>query len=159
MGISSFRAGEAISAGDAIYLASNGLAFKGLSTVENRSRLAGVALDAGPSGSLIRTDTDGVYDTSKTFTPGVNQFLSHTTAGDYETFDVVVSGIAELSAPGVYLTKVGRALSTSVIDVELSQPVFLSNPTSVFLLENDDGLGVIDAILQEDSFRIDLETA
>jgi hypothetical protein len=54
MAIASLRAGETISAGDAVFVSSNGLVYKAAADTKAKASVAGVAVDGGSSGSLIR---------------------------------------------------------------------------------------------------------
>jgi len=158
MAIVSFRTSEAITAGDAVYVSETGLAVKASALELSQASVAGVAIDTGAPGSLIRVNTDAVYTSSSTFIPGEVQYLSVSTSGAYEPYEVISSGIALTSYAGFYLTPIGRALTTSKIDIEIGRPTFVENPTSVFLLE-DTNVPFIDAILQEDGSTIKLESA
>ena len=158
MAIVSFRAGESISAGDAVFVSASGFVYKAIATSFENASVAGVAIDNGSSSSLIRVNADSLYESSSTFVPGETQYLSLLTSGDYSTYAVLSSGLALTSYPGVYLSQVGKAVTTSKLEVETSVPVFLTNPTSVLLLESSAGL-ILDAILLEDGSTINLETA
>jgi hypothetical protein len=57
-----------------------------------------------------------------------------------------------------YQEVVGRAVTTSGLAVEAGKPVYVTNPTSILLLEDSVALS-LDAILLEDGSTIDLETA
>lgn len=157
MAIASFRAGETISAGDAIYVGSNGLVYKASGLNVTQASVGGLAIDSGSSGALIRVNVDSLYESLSGLTPGEYQYLSITTSGalvDYATWN---TQLAAISADG-YLTNVGRATNTTSVAVEIQPPVLVVNPTSVLLLEASSGL-TIDAILLEDGSYIDLETA
>jgi len=158
MAIVSFRAGESISAGDAVFVSASGFAYKAIATSFENASVAGVAIDGGSSSSLIRVNADSLYESSSTFVPGETQYLSLLTSGDYSTYAVLSSGLALTSYDGVYLSQVGKAVTTSKLEVETSVPVFITNPTSVLLLESHTG-PLLDAILLEDGSTINLETA
>jgi len=157
MAIASFRAGETIAAGDAVYVGSNGLIYKASALNTTQASVGGIAIDGGAVGTLIRVNADGVYSGLSGLTPGQQQYLSITTSGalvDYSAWS------AELTTVTVdaYLTNVGRATSTTQLAVEIDPPTLVVNPTSVLLLEAATGI-FIDAILLEDGSAIDLETA
>ena len=157
MAIASFRAGETIAAGDAVYVSSNGLTYKASGLNLTQASVGGVAIDGGSAGSLIRVNVDSLYENFSGLTPGEYQYLSITTSGalvDYAAWSAELAGI---TVDG-YLTNVGRATSTTSVAVEIQPPVLVVNPTSVLLLESSSGL-TIDAILLEDGSTIDLETA
>lgn len=158
MAIVSFKAGEDISAGDAVFASSTGLLYKAIATEFENSSVVGIAINGGSAGSLIRVNADSIYDSSSTFVPGVTQYLSLTTSGAYADYESVNSELGLTSYPGIYLSQVGRAVTTSKLEVETSVPVFLTNPTSLLLLESSAGV-TLDAILLEDGSTISLEIA
>lgn len=129
MGISSFRAGEAISVGDALYVASNGLAYKGIANDQTKAQIVGVAIDAASTGNLARVNNDGVAETSSSFTPGALQYLSLDTAGAYVDYETIAASLPSSPISGVYLATVGRAVSATEIDLEITRPVFVQYPT------------------------------
>jgi hypothetical protein len=158
MSIVSLKAGESISAGDAVFVSSAGLLYKAIGQIFENASVAGVAINSGATGDLIRVNSDSIYTSSATFVPGEIQYLSALVSGEYANYDSVVSGLQSSSLAGLYLTEVGRAITTSKLNVERSIPFLLQNVTSVLLVEGGGGL-VINAILQEDGSRIKTEDA
>ena len=158
MAIVSFRTSESITAGQAVFVNQNGLASRTNALSFDSSSVAGIALDTAAAGSLIRVNTDAIYTSTSSFTPGEIQYLSPTSSGAYGSYEVVSSGIGNTAYAGFYLTTVGQALTTTKLSIELGRPTFIENTTSVFLLENT-GVDPIDAILQEDGSTIKLESA
>lgn len=158
MAINSFKAGESISAGDAVALNSAGLLVKANALEFDTASVVGVAIDAGAAGSLIRVNADAIYDGGSGFTPGEYRYLSAFASGVNVNYAAWASGLALTAYEGAYLSIVGRALTTTKLEVETSRPLFVTNPTSVILLESSAGL-ILDAMLQEDGSTIDLETA
>jgi hypothetical protein len=157
MAIASFIAGEPISAGQAIYVSSAGLIYKASALTSDQASVAGIAIDAGAFGDLIRVNTDSLYTGYSGLTPGELQYLSITASGqlvNYTTWETQLSN----SAIDAYLELVGRAVSTSGISVEISKPQYIVNPTEVLLLEGSPSIN-FDAILLEDGSTISLETA
>lgn len=157
MAITSFRAGEAISAGQAVYVSSAGLIFKASSFTQDQASVVGIAIDSGVSGELIRVNSDAIYNEYSGLTPGDLQYLSITTSGqvvDYATWE------AQLATVSInpYQELIGRAITSSGVAVETGKPKYVVNPTSVLLLESAAGLG-LDAILLEDGSTINLESA
>lgn len=157
MAITSFRAGEAISAGQAIYVSSAGLAFKASSLTQDQASVAGIAIDSGAAGDLIRVNPDAIYDSYSGLTPGEAQYLSITTSGQVVNY---ATWAAQLATVGFnpYQEVIGRAISSSGVSVELGRPLYVVNPTEILLLETA-GTFNLDAILLEDGSTIDLETA
>ena len=120
--------------------------------------MAGVAVNGGSAGDLIRVNTDSIYTSSLTYTPAQKLYLSVLSSGTYDTYEVVASGLVATSYAGAYFTEIGTAVTTNKINVEVSLPRFYVNPTSILLLESSAGL-TLDAILQEDGSTIDTEDA
>lgn len=158
MAVTSFKAGEAISAGNAVYLSSAGLIYKASAVLSNQAAAIGLALDSGAAGSLIRVDGDFLYTSASGLTPGEYRYVSILSSGINVSYSAWAAELASTAYDGAYLTILGRAVSTSGVEVELSRPLFVSNPTSVFLLETSAG-AILDAMLQEDGSTIELETA
>ena len=157
MAITSFRAGEAISAGQAVYVDANGLVFKASSITQSQASVVGIAVDSAESGSLIRVNNDAIYNGYSGLTAGDLQYLSITTSGQIvnssgwqDEFDTVnIDPYQEL---------LGRAVSSSGLSVELGKPRQVVNTKSILLLESSLDLA-IDAILLEDGSTINLESA
>ena len=158
MAIASLKAGESISAGDAVFVSSAGLVYKALADTQDHASVAGVAVNGGSAGDLIRVNTDSIYTSSLTYTPAQKLYLSVLSSGTYDTYEAVASGLAATSYVGAYFTEIGTAVTTNKINVEVSLPRFYVNPTSILLLESSAGL-TLDAILQEDGSTIDTEDA
>lgn len=158
MAITSFTAGEAISAGNVVYVGSNGFLYKGSSLYFNQASVVGLAIDSGAAGSLIRVNSDAIYPSASGLTPGEYRYVSLLISGAHIPYSTWASDLALTAYDGAYLTVVGRAISASGVEVETSKPLFISNPTSVILLETSAG-AILDAMLQEDGSTIDLETA
>ena len=158
MAINSFIAGETISTGDAVYVNSSGYLYKSIATGFTQASSVGVAVDAGSSGALIRVNTDAVYAAASGLTAGEYRYISLLTSGQNVPYTTWASELAFTAYDGAYLAVLGRATSTTTLEVEISKPLFISNPTSVLLMETSGG-ALLDAILQEDGSTIDLETA
>jgi hypothetical protein len=157
MAFAAFRAGEAISAGDAVYVNSSSLLFKGSGATLTEASIVGVAIDGGAVGQLLRVNLDGVYDGLSGLTPGEYQYLSVTVPGAIVNYDTWVNTVPLLNLDP-FLTRVGRALKTDAIEVEIAKPVTFVNSTQILLLESSGGIA-LDALLQEDGSLIDLEVA
>lgn len=158
MAITSFKAGEAISAGNAVFLSTAGLLFKANALNSQQASTIGVALDSGAAGSLIRVNNDSIYTGASGLTPGQVNYVSVLSSGSYLPYSAWEAELGLTGYEGAYLAPVGKALTSSNLDVEVSKPVFIYNPTSLLLLEAS-SLTILDAILQEDGSTIDLEVA
>ena len=157
MSIAAFQAGETISTGDAVYVSSDSLVFKGDGATLTEASIVGVAIDPGVVGQLIRVNLDSIYDGFSGLIPGEYQYLSVTTPGALVDFNTWLSDISTVSI-NPFLTRVGRAITTDAIEVEIARPIAFINPTQILLLESSAGIA-LDAILQEDGSFIDLEVS
>ena len=126
MAIVSFTAGESISADDIVSLSDNGLLYKAIATDMNKARAAGVAIEAASIGNLVRVNVDSIYDGFSGLVPGDQQYLSLTVSGGLATYSVWQSQFNSLTISGVFLTAVGRALSSTALDIELSKPLYVT---------------------------------
>lgn len=126
MAITSFQAGEAISAGNAVVVSNSGVLLKGIATTQTQASLAGIALDAASIGGLVRVCNDSVYTGSSSFLPGVVQYLSPTTSGVLIDYPAWASQLASLTVSGAFLTRVGRAISNTSIEVEIERPIYIT---------------------------------
>jgi len=122
----SFTAGGSIAANDVVYVDTAGLAHKASATTLPQATAAGVAIDSGVAGSLIRVNPDGIYASFSGLTPGEIQYIS-LTSGELATYPTWIADLASSSLPGAYLARVGTAISSSGLDVEFSRAVFVSS--------------------------------
>ena len=161
MAIVSLVAGETITAGQAVYINTSGLALRAAADGADfqSAAVAGVAEDTVTEGQSFRCNVDSVsVIPSAAFTPGTALFLHPSNDGELAEYAVFASGVENTAAGGLYLTRIGTALTADRVAVELKRPIFINNTTSVILMESASGL-VVDAILDEDGFRIDTEGA
>ena len=124
MAIASFRAGETIAAGDAVYIASNSLIYKASALNTTQASVGGLAIDSGSSGDLIRVNTDNVYTGLTGLTPGEFRYLSVATSGalvDYSTWSTEFAALAA----DAYITTVGRAVTSTSLDIQISTPTLV----------------------------------
>lgn len=132
MTFAAFQAGETISAGDAVYVSSGSLLFKGDGATLTEASIVGVAVDSGTTGQLIRVNLDSVYEGFSGLTPGEYQYLSFTTPGAVVDYTTWANDLTTVNL-NPFLTRVGRAITTDSIEVEISRPVTFVNPTQVLL--------------------------
>lgn len=159
MALASFIAGEAISAGDALYVAPNGLAYRASAQFLNQASVIGLAIESTPANSLVRVNTDNVYPNASGLVPGEVRYLSLLASGVNVNYSGFINELTVTSLDGAYLETIGRVVTTSGIEVETGKPFFLNNTASYYLmLESGTGL-VTDAMLLEDGSFINLETA
>ena len=128
MATTSFRAGESISAGQAVYVQASGLIYKANGTNVVQASIAGVAIDDGALGSLVRVQSDAVYATYSGLTPSEFMYLSILTSGQLVSYSSWASELNSTSLPGAYLTNTGRCVSSSGLSVEIQPPIFVTNP-------------------------------
>lgn len=124
MAIASFKAGETIAAGDAVYVSSASLLYKAVGTSATQASVVGLAIDTGSVGTLIRVNTDSVYEGLSGLTPAEFQYLSIASAGalvNYSTWESEFTA----HASNAYLTTVGRALTSNSIEINISLPVLV----------------------------------
>jgi len=156
MAIASFRAGEAIATGEAVYVTASGFIHKASALNETQARVVGVALTDGALNDVVQINTDGVYAAASGLTQNEYQFLSIASSGVLVNYTTWASQLDQATTP-VYLTNVGRATSPTSISVEVEPPIYVLPPPFYLLLETGfDPL--VDAILLEDGSPIYLET-
>ena len=78
MAIASFTAGEAITAGQAVYVDSVGKLFKASGGSQTTASVAGIAVDTGSAGTLLRVNVDAPYYGYDNLVPGDKHFQSST---------------------------------------------------------------------------------
>ena len=125
MALTSFQAGEAISAGNLVFLTSTGFIKKAIATVKEQASTIGVALDSGIAGDLIRVDTDTVYSNFSALTPGNLQYLSIVSSGGLVDYLNWQTQFNALTASGAFLTQLGRAITTSSMEIEINKPIYV----------------------------------
>jgi hypothetical protein len=157
MAIASFRAGEAIATGEAVYVTASGFIHKASSSNADQARVVGIALTNGALNDVVQVNTDGVYASASGLTQNEYQFLSVTTSGVLVNYTTWATDLESATTP-IYLTNVGRATSSTTLSVEIEPPIYVLPPPVYLLLETGfDPL--VDAILLEDGSPIYLESA
>ena len=129
MAIASFTAGEAITAGQAVYVDSGGKLFKASGGSQTTASVAGIAVDTGSAGTLLRVNVDAPYYGYDNLVPGDKHFLSIVNSGQITTYSGWLEEF-DTYADVAYLQYVGRAIVTSGIEIELSSPVQINYPIS-----------------------------
>ena len=129
MAIASFTAGEAITAGQAVYVDSVGKLFKASGGSQTTASVAGIAVDTGSAGTLLRVNVDAPYYGYDNLVPGDKHFLSIVNSGQITTYSGWLEEF-DTYADVAYLQYVGRAIVTSGIEIELSSPVQVNYPIS-----------------------------
>lgn len=125
MPITIFLTQEAISANDAVTITASGYVALAIASDPERSKVAGIAVDSGAEGSLIRVNTDAVAPTFTGLTPGESQFLSPSTSGSVVDYASWESDFNTMDVSGLFLTNVGKAVSTSNLEIEIERPIYV----------------------------------
>lgn len=125
MAITSFIAGEAISAGNAVYVNPSGFLYKAIATNQTQASVIGVSLDTATQSNLVRVTSDCIYSSLSSLTPGNPQYLSVATSGNIVSYATWQTELNATTLSGAFLTNLGRALSTTSIDVEVQKPVYV----------------------------------
>lgn len=125
MAVTIFLTEEAISANDAVYVTPSGYIAKSIASNPARSSVVGIALDSGPVGAFIRVNTDSVTPTFSGLTPGQPQFLSPSVSGRVVDYAAWESDFTALNISGLFLTNVGRAVSSGSLEVEIQRPIYV----------------------------------
>ena len=128
MSLSSLTAGQSISAGDVVFVSASGLVYKACANTLETGRPVGIALDSATVGQVSRVNTDFIYPNASGLTPGEYQYLSTTVSGTYVNYSNWLSEAQTVISGSVYLTQIGRATSTTKLEVEIEQPVVLVAP-------------------------------
>lgn len=157
MAITSFRAGEAISAGEAVYVSSAGLIFRASSFTQDQASVVGIAIDSGVANDLLRVNSDAIYNEYSGLIPGELQYLSPATSGQVVDYATWVNQLSTVSG-NLYQGVIGRAISSSGVAVELGKPQYIMNSNANLLLESSAGY-ILDLLLLEDGSIISLESA
>lgn len=126
MAITSFIAGEAISAGNAVYVTSSGYLYKAIATNQTQAAVVGLAVDTVIVSGLTRVITDSIYSNSSSLTPGNFQYLSVATSGSVVPYATWQTELNATTLSGAFLTNIGRALSTTSLDVEVQKPTYVT---------------------------------
>ena len=126
MTIASFRAGQTISTGDVVYVGASGLLYEASAAYRDQASVVGLAIEGGSAGSLIRVNTDAVYSNASGLVPGEIRYVSLLTSGQHVNYSGFVAEVRSTSYSGVYLTVVGKAVTTSGIEVEAGKPFFIN---------------------------------
>ena len=126
MAITSFIAGEAISAGNAVYVTPSGYIYRAIATNQTQAAVVGLSLDTVVVSGLARVVSDFIYSNSSSLTPGTFQYLSVATSGNVVSYSTWQTELNATTLSGAFLTNVGRALSTTSLEVEVQKPIYIT---------------------------------
>lgn len=123
-------AGVSVSAGQAVTVLSDGLGYPASAAALSTAKVAGVATNNASVGNPVLLETDGYFTNYPTaLTPGDLLFIS-TTSGTISNYISFLSASTAYPSSTVYLSRVGRAVTSSGISIEIENPVLLNNPIS-----------------------------
>lgn len=125
MSLASFIAGESISAGNAVYVDASGFLYKAIATNQLQASVIGVSLDTSQQNNLVRVATDFIYSSSSSLTPGELRYLSVSTSGNVVPYSTWQTELNASTLSGAFLTRVGRALTSTDIDIEVQKPIYV----------------------------------
>jgi len=126
MAITSFIAGEAISAGNAVYVTPSGYLYRAIATNQTQAAVVGLSLDTVVVSGLARVVSDFIYSNSSSLTPGDFQYLSVATSGNVVSYSTWQTELNATTLSGAFLANVGRALSTTSLEVEVQKPIYIT---------------------------------
>lgn len=109
------NAGEALAAGDFVYVKADGLIWKAGASIPAAAQ--GFVLAASLSGAPATMYTEGENNALTGLTVGARQYLATTAGGRTET---------PVTASGAYHQYLGRAISTTTVDFEETDVVVLA---------------------------------
>jgi len=150
----SFRAGQAIAAGDAVTINASGLLYKASALEERTSRVVGLAITAGSTNDLITVNKDSYFAALSGLTPGSSVYLSVTSGVLSPSYSDWINEVQSTTTTSAYVTNLGRSVTSSGLSIEISKPVFLNVIGGSILLEGGFSPGYL---LAEDGSTIDLE--
>jgi len=122
----SFRAGQAITAGDVVTVNASGLLYKASAVAENTARVVGLAINGGGVNELITVTKDSYFASLSGLTPGSSVYLSITSGALNSSYSSWITQVNGASLSGAYITNIGRAVTTSGLNVEISKPLFFN---------------------------------
>ena len=157
MAVVTLIAAEDISTWDAVYVTDAGKVAKAIATARATASVAGFALNAAATDSLVRVDVDGVAIGFTGLIPGDYRYLSLVNAGELCSFTEFAADIARITVNG-FLTNVGQVISPTSISISIEPPQAVPNPFNFLLLESSD-ITTVNGLLLENGSFIDLEIA
>ena len=128
MALVSFRALTSIIAGQPVTLTSGGAIYPSSAANLTNAKCVGIALDSAGATGLVRVDKDRIQYIFTGQTTGNLAYLglaSGTIKSSYSALQTEVNASAYTS---VYLVSLGRAVSTSGLNIEIKPPVLIGTP-------------------------------
>ena len=118
-------AGGAVSSNDFVYIDPVGFAHRASALTQPQATVIGVALTSAATGATFTVETDALIPTFSGLTPGDMQYLT-VTSGVVADFSSALGSVVTAGLDGGYLTPVGRAITSSGIEIERGFPTFVS---------------------------------
>ncbi len=126
MGLISFRAGQPVTSGTFLRVtASGGFAVPANSELLASATCVGVAINSAEQGGVVVVNKDYIYDGLPGLTPGEPVYLSLTSGQYYSNYAAFNTALQASTLSGMYLTRLGTALATNKLHVEIKPPVFI----------------------------------
>jgi hypothetical protein len=128
MAIVSFRAATAITAGQPVTVGSGGTIYPSSAANAVNARCVGIALDTVPVGGLARVDKDKIQYIFTGQTAGSVPYLSITSGTIQPTYTAFQTEVNASALSTVHCVTLGRAVSSSGINIEISRPSLVYTP-------------------------------
>ena len=117
--------GDNVSANDFVFVNSVGLAFKASALTQDQATTIGVALNSASAGGYVKVESDAYVATFSGLSPGDMQYVA-VASGEIANYPTWINSVVSGGYVGAYLSPVGRAISSSGIEVERGIPTFIS---------------------------------
>ena len=150
-----FKAGQDIAVGDVVTVSTSGLLYKASATDDRTARVVGLAITSGTTNNLIFVNKDSYFASLSGLTPGSSVYLSITSGVLNPSYADWIYEVQATTLSGVYVTTLGRAITSSGVSIEISKPIFFNITGGSILLEGGFNPGYV---LAEDNSTIDLES-
>jgi hypothetical protein len=117
--------GDSVSANDFVFVNSVGLVFKASALTQAQATTVGVALNSAAAGGFVKIESDAFVATFSGLSPGDMQYVA-VASGEIANYPNWINAVVSGGYDGAYLTPVGRAISSSGIEIERGLPTFIS---------------------------------
>lgn len=154
MALVSFIASENINKGDVVTINPSGLLYKASAIEERNARVVGIATNTGQANELISVNKDSYSASSSGLTPGSPVYLSVVSGSLNTSYADWLDEAFSTTLTTAFVTSVGRAVTSSGVNVEVAKSVLVNLTGGYLLLEGGFSPGVI---LAEDGATIELE--
>jgi len=128
MALVSFRALTSITAGQPVTVGSSGTIYPSSAATLSNAKCIGVALDSASAQGLVRVDKDRIQYIFSGQTAGNIPYLSITSGTIQPSYTAFQTELNASALSSAYLVPLGRAISSSGINIEIGRPVFVTAP-------------------------------